>query len=327
MAETRIQPDRNLALELVRVTEGAALGAGRWMGRGDKIGGDAAAVNAMRAVLNEVGMNGVVVIGEGEKDEAPMLFNGEKLGTGVPPEVDIAVDPIDGTRLLSTGGGGAIAVVALAERGKMFRPTTFYMDKIVVGPDCVGVIDIEAPPAANIRAVARTKGMPLSAVTVCILDRPRHAELIKKVRATGARIKLIMDGDVAGSLQTAIPESGVDILMGIGGTPEGVITAAAMRCMGGEIQGRLWARDDAERVSAGSELDRILDTQTLCGGESVFFAATGITSGELLEGVRYTSSGAHTFSMVMRAKTGTVRYIESHHRLDKIEMLTRSSNK
>ncbi len=325
MAEARTEPDRNLALELVRVTEAAALGAGRWMGRGDKNGGDAGAVNAMRAVLNEVGMDGIVVIGEGEKDEAPMLFNGERLGTGVPPAVDIAVDPIDGTRLLSTGGGGAISVVALAERGRMFQPTTFYMDKIVVGPDCVGVIDIEAPPAANIRAVARTKGMPLSALTVCILDRPRHAELIKKVRATGARIKLIQDGDVAGALQTAIPESGVDILMGIGGTPEGVITAAAMRCLGGEIQGRLWARDDVERAAAGSELERVLDTNTLCGGDSVFFAATGITSGELLEGVRYTASGAHTFSMVMRSKTGTVRYIEAHHRLDKIEMITRSN--
>ena len=319
------KPERNIALELVRVTEAAAMGAARFMGRGDKIGGDGAAVDAMRLVLNSIDMDGVIVIGEGEKDEAPMLFNGERLGTGVPPEVDIAVDPIDGTRLLSNGGGGAIAVVALAERGMMFRPTTFYMDKIVVGPDCVGVIDIEAPPAANIRAVARAKGLPLSALTVCILDRPRHAELIKKVRATGARIKLIMDGDVAGSLQTAIPESGVDILMGIGGTPEGVITAAAMRCMGGEIQGKLWARDDAERAAAGTELDRILDTRTLCGGESVFFAATGITSGELLEGVRYTAAGAHTFSMVMRAKTGTVRYIEAHHRLDKIEMLTRSA--
>ncbi|MBX7215108.1 MAG: class II fructose-bisphosphatase [Thermoflexales bacterium] len=326
MAELRRDPDRNLALELARVTEGAALAAAKWMGRGDKNAGDGAAVNAMRAVLNVVGMDGIVVIGEGEKDEAPMLFNGERLGTGVPPLMDIAVDPIDGTRLLATGGSGSISVVALAERGRMFRPTTFYMDKIVVGPDCVGVIDIEAPPAANIRAVARAKGMPISAVTVCILDRPRHAELIRKVRATGARIKLIGDGDVAGGLQTAIPESGVDILMGIGGTPEGVITAAAMRCVGGEIQGRLWARDEAERATAGAELDKVLDTNTLCGGDNVFFSATGITSGELLEGVRFTATGANTFTMVMRSTTGTVRYIEAHHRFDKIDVLTRANN-
>lgn len=326
MAELRRDPDRNLALELARVTEGAALAAAKWMGRGDKNAGDGAAVNAMRAVLNVVGMDGIVVIGEGEKDEAPMLFNGERLGTGVPPLMDIAVDPIDGTRLLATGGSGSISVVALAERGRMFRPTTFYMDKIVVGPDCVGVIDIEAPPAANIRAVARAKGMPISAVTVCILDRPRHADLIRKVRATGARIKLIGDGDVAGGLQTAIPESGVDILMGIGGTPEGVITAAAMRCVGGEIQGRLWARDEAERATAGAELDKVLDTNTLCGGDNVFFSATGITSGELLEGVRFTATGANTFTMVMRSTTGTVRYIEAHHRFDKIDVLTRANN-
>ena len=318
-------PDRNLAMELVRVTESAALAASRWVGRGDKNGADGAAVEAMRSVLSTVSMSGVVVIGEGEKDEAPMLFNGEEIGAGG-PACDIAVDPIDGTRLLATGGSGSISVVALAERGRMFRPTTFYMDKIVVGPDCVGVIDIEAPPAANIRAVARAKGMPISAVTVCILDRPRHADLIRKVRATGARIKLIGDGDVAGGLQTAIPESGVDILMGIGGTPEGVITAAAMRCVGGEIQGRLWARDEAERATAGAELDKVLDTNTLCGGDNVFFSATGITSGELLEGVRFTATGANTFTMVMRSTTGTVRYIEAHHRFDKIDVLTRANN-
>ena len=290
------------------------------MGRGDKNASDHAAVEAMRLVLNEVGMNGVVVIGEGEKDEAPMLFNGEKLGTGVAPNVDIAVDPIDGTRLLSDGGSGSLAVVALAERGRMFQPCTFYMDKIVVGPDAAGTIDIEAPPAANIRAVARAKGMPVNMITVCILDRPRHAELIKKVRATGARIKLIRDGDVAGALQTALPDSGVDLLMGVGGTPEGVITAAAMRCVGGEIQGKLWPRDDMEREQAKDQcnLEEILITDRLCGGESVFFAATGITGGELLEGVHYVPHGAVTHSIVMRSKSGTVRFIEARHRLDKL---------
>jgi fructose-1,6-bisphosphatase II len=311
-------PDRNLALELVRVTEAAALGAGRWMGRGDKNASDHAAVEAMRLVLNQVGMDGVVVIGEGEKDEAPMLYNGERLGTGVPPLVDIAVDPIDGTRLLSNGGSGSLSVVALAERGRMFQPCTFYMDKIVVGPEAAGAIDIEAPPAANIRAVARAKGLPVSAVTVCILDRPRHEELIRKVRSCGARIKLISDGDVAGALQTAMPDSGVDILMGIGGTPEGVITAAAMRCLGGEIQGMLWVRDEQERAQAHCDLTEVLTTERLCGGESVFFAATGITGGELLEGVSYNPHGAKTHSLVMRSKSGTVRFIEARHRLDKL---------
>jgi len=316
------KPDRNLALELVRVTEAAALAASKWMGRGDKNASDGAAVNAMRAVLNSCDMDGVIVIGEGEKDEAPMLYNGERMGIGVPPHVDIAVDPIDGTRLLSVGGAGSISVVAVAERDKMYRPPTFYMNKIVVGPECVGSIDIEAPPAANIRAVARAKGLPVSSVTVCILDRPRHADLIRKVRATGARIKLIQDGDVAGALQTAIPESGVDMLMGIGGTPEGVITAAAMRCMGGEIQGQLWPRDEVEREKAGQPaIDQILDTPTLCGGDYIFFAATGITSGELLQGVRFIHHGARTHSIVMRSESGTVRYIEAHHRIDKLNQM------
>lgn len=314
------KPDRNLALELVRATEAAALAASKWMGRGDKNAGDRAAVEAMRLILNEVDMDGVVVIGEGEKDEAPMLFNGERLGNGLGLQTDIAVDPIDGTHLLSIGGAGSISVVGLAERGKMFKPCTYYMDKIVVGPECVGAIDIEAPPAANIRAVARAKGMPISAVTVCILDRPRHQKLVEKVRAVGARIKLISDGDISGALQTAIPDSGVDILMGIGGTPEGVITAAAMRCLGGEIQGKLWPRDDAEREKAQAicDLDTVLTTEVLCGGDNVFFAATGITTGELLEGVHYSGNVARTFSLVMRSKSGTVRYIESRHRLDKL---------
>jgi fructose-1,6-bisphosphatase II len=318
------KPDRNLALELVRATEAAALAASKWMGRGDKNAGDHAAVEGMRLILNEVDMDGVVVIGEGEKDEAPMLYNGERLGNGLGNPMDIAVDPIDGTRLLSVGGAGSLSVVGLADRGNMFNPCTFYMDKIVVGPDCAGVIDIEAPPAANIRAVARAKGMPISAVTVCILDRPRHARLIEKVRTAGARIKLISDGDVAGSLQTAMPESGVDILMGIGGTPEGVITAAAMRCLGGEIQGKLWPRDDVEREKAQAQcdMDKVLTTEILCGGENVFFAATGITSGELLEGVHYAGHIARTFSLVMRSRSGTVRYIESRHRLDKLQTLS-----
>jgi fructose-1,6-bisphosphatase II len=315
------RPDRNIALELVRVTEAAALAAGRWMGRGAKNDSDGAAVNAMRRALNDVDIDGIVVIGEGEKDDAPMLYNGEQLGRGVPPQVDIAVDPIDGTRLLSNGGAGALSVVALAERGKMYQPCTFYMDKIVVGPECVGAIDIEAPPAANIRAVARAKGLPVNAVTICILDRPRHEELIRKVRATGARIKLISDGDVAGALQTVMPSSGVDMLMGIGGTPEGVITAAAMRCMGGEIQGKLWPRDDVEREKAAADLNVILNTKRLCSGDDVVFAATGITSGDLLEAVRYTASGAITHSMVMRSRSGTVRYIEAHHRMDKLNQL------
>jgi fructose-1,6-bisphosphatase II len=314
------KPDRNLALELVRATEAAAMAASKWMGRGDRNAGDQAAVEAMRLILAEVDMDGVVVIGEGEKDQAPMLYNGERLGNGLGIPVDIAVDPIDGTRLLSVGGAGAISVVALSERGKMFKPCTFYMDKIVVGPECAGVIDIEAPPAANIRAVARAKGMPISAVTVCILDRPRHQQLIEKVRMTGARIKLISDGDISGALQTAIPDSGVDILMGIGGTPEGVITAAAMRCLGGEIQAKLWPRDESEREQAQAECDlnEILTTERLCGGDDVFFAATGITTGELLQGVHYSGNIARTFSIVMRSRSGTVRYIEARHRLEKL---------
>jgi len=318
------QPDRNLALELVRATEAAAMSASKWMGRGDKNASDGAAVTGMRAVLNSVNMDGIVVIGEGEKDEAPMLFNGERLGNGNGPQMDIAVDPIDGTRLLSVGGAGALSVVGLSERGHMFKPCTFYMDKIVVGPECSGVIDIEAPPAANIRAVARAKGMPVNAVTVCILDRPRHETLIKKVRQVGARIKLITDGDVSGALQTAIDDSGVDILMGIGGTPEGVITAAAMRCLGGEIQGKLWPRDDVERERAAAEcsLDQVLTTMMLCGGDNVFFAATGITSGELLDGVHYTGPHIRTHSLVMRSKSGTVRYIDGRHRTDKLQTLS-----
>ena len=322
------QPDRNLALELVRATEAAAMAASKWMGRGDKNAGDGAAVEGMRLILNSVDMDGIVVIGEGEKDEAPMLYNGERLGNGSGPQMDIAVDPIDGTRLLSVGGAGSLSVVGLAERGHMFNPCTFYMDKIVVGPDCAGVIDIEAPPAANIRAVARAKGMPISAVTVCILDRPRHEMLIKKVRLAGARIKLISDGDVSGALQTALDDGGVDILMGIGGTPEGVITAAAMRCLGGEIQGKLWPRDDAEREKAAAQcnLDQVLTTEVLCGGENVFFAATGITGGELLEGVHYTGHHIRTHSLVMRSKSGTVRYIEGRHRTDKLQTLGGAAN-
>lgn len=316
------QPDRNLAMELVRVTEAAAMAAGRWMGRGDKVGADKAAVDAMRLVLNTVQMDGVVVIGEGEKDEAPMLYNGEELGTGVPPQVDIAVDPIDGTRLTSLGLPGALSVVALAERGSMYAPGHIvYMNKIAVGPQAKGVIDIEWPVAENLNRIAEAKKREVSDLTVVILDRPRHEQLIKDVRQAGARIKLIPDGDVAGGLMTAFEDTGMDVLMGIGGSPEAVITACGLKCVGGEIQCKLWPRDEAERRWAeemGLDLDRVLTTDDLVGGENVFFAATGITDGELLKGVKYFGSGAKTFSIVMRSKSGTVRWVEATHRLDKL---------
>jgi len=315
--------DRNLALELVRVTEAAAMAAGRWVGRGDKEGGDGAAVDAMRQLINSLPMRGVVVIGEGEKDNAPMLFNGEHVGDWKGgPEVDVAVDPIDGTTLMSKGMPNSIAVLAVAERGAMFDPSAvFYMDKMAVGPDAADAIDITAPISVNIRAVAKAKKSSVSDVTVCILDRPRHAELIAQVRDAGARIRLISDGDVAGAIAAARPESGTDLLIGIGGTPEGIITAAAMRCMGGALQARLAPTDDVERqkaIDAGHDLDRILSTDDLVSGENVFFTATGVTDGDLLRGVRYSSGGAHTQSIVMRSKSGTVRVIEAYHRLDKL---------
>lgn len=315
-------PTRNLALDLVRVTEAAALAAGRHMGRGDKEGGDQAAVDAMRLVLNSVDIDGMIVIGEGEKDEAPMLYNGERLGTRQGPEVDIAVDPIDGTRLLALGKANSIATVALSERGSMFNPGPIvYMNKIAVGPEGKGVIDLDAPVAENLAAIARAKQDDLDDLTVVILDRPRHEALIGEVRKTGARIRLITDGDVAGALMTAWPDSGIDVLIGIGGTPEGVLAAAALKCMGGEIQGRLYPRTDEEAKLAsdlGYDLNKKLGTDDLVNGRDVFFAVTGITDGELLHGVNYTGTGARTHSLVMRSHSGTVREISSTHRWDKL---------
>ncbi|MGW7821400.1 class II fructose-bisphosphatase [Streptomyces puniciscabiei] len=315
-------PDRNLALELVRVTEAAAMAAGRWVGRGDKNGADGAAVRAMRTLVSTVSMNGVVVIGEGEKDEAPMLFNGEHVGDGTGPEVDIAVDPIDGTTLTAKGMPNAIAVLAAAERGAMFDPSAvFYMDKLVTGPEAAEFVDIDAPVAVNIKRIAKAKKATPEDVTVVILDRPRHEGLIREVREAGARIKLISDGDVAGSVYALREGTGVDLLLGIGGTPEGIISACAVKCLGGTIQGKLWPKDDEERaraIDAGHDLDRVLTTDDLVSGENVFFVATGITDGELLRGVRYKSETALTESIVMRSKSGTVRRIDSEHRLSKL---------
>jgi fructose-1,6-bisphosphatase II len=319
-------PDRNLALELVRVTEAAAMAAARQMGRGDKIAADQAAVNAMRLMFNTVDMDGVVVIGEGEKDEAPMLYNGEKLGTGVLPQVDIAVDPIDGTRLTALGLPGAIAVVALAERGTMYNPEHLvYANKIAVGPRAKGTIDINAPVKDNLTKVARALDKDVNDLTVVILDRDRHRSLIRQVRECGARIKLISDGDVAGALVTAFDETGEDILMGIGGSPEAVITAAGLKCLGGEIQVRPWPRDEKERIRAidlGIDLDQILTIDDLVSGHNVFFAATGVTDGQLVDGVRFEGDRAHSSSIVMRSLTGTIRRIESEHSLEKLKLVT-----
>jgi fructose-1,6-bisphosphatase II len=309
-------------MELVRVTEAAALAAARWMGRGDKEGADGAAVDAMRVVLGTVPMDGIVIIGEGEKDEAPMLYNGEQIGDGTPPGVDVAVDPVDGTTLTALGRGNALAVIAASERGTMFDPgPCVYMEKIAVGPEAASVIDITLSASENIEAVAKAKGESVQDITVVILDRPRHEALIAEVRATGARIRLIPDGDVAGAISTAWPESGADILLGIGGTPEGVIAAAALKCMGGELQGRLWPRNDGERqaaIDAGYDLDAVLTANDLVRGDNCFFAATGITDGELLRGVHYDAKGATTQSLVMRSKSGTVRRIDAHHQLKKL---------
>ena len=323
MTAERQAPDRNLAMELVRVTEAAALAASRWMGRGDKEGADGAAVDAMRIILQTVPMDGIVVIGEGEKDEAPMLYNGERIGDGTPPQTDIAVDPIDGTTLTSLGRGNALAVIAVSERGTMFDPgPCVYMEKIAVGPDAAGSIDLARSATENIEAVAKALGKPVRDVTAVILDRDRHTDLIAEVRAAGARIRLIPDGDVAGAISTAWADSGADILLGIGGTPEGVISAAALKCMGGELQGRLWPRNDDERqaaVDAGYDLDAILSTDDLVRSDNCFFAATGITDGELMRGVHYDSRGATTQSLVMRSKSGTVRRIDARHRLEKLQ--------
>jgi len=315
-------PDRNLAMELVRVTEAAAMSAGRWVGRGDKNGGDGAAVDAMRKLIGTVSMNGIVVIGEGEKDQAPMLYNGEHVGDGTGPFCDVAVDPIDGTTLMADGMPNAIAVLAVAERGAMYDPSAvFYMEKLAVGPDAVGVVDITAPVAENIRRVAKAKHSDVADVTVCILARPRHDSLVQEVREAGARIHFISDGDVAGAISAARESTGVDMLMGIGGTPEGIITACALKCMGGEMQARLWPRDDEERqkaIDAGHDLDRVLHNDDLVSGDNVFFVATGITDGDLLRGVHFRSGGATTQSLVMRSRSGTIRQIESWHRLEKL---------
>ena len=314
-------PDRNLAMELARVTEAAALAAGRWLGKGDKNGADGAAVDAMRIILNSVSMEGVVVIGEGEKDEAPMLFNGEEIGAGG-PACDIAVDPIDGTTLTSLGRNNAISVIAISERGTMFDPgPCVYMDKIAVGPAAADVIDIDAPVKTNLEAVAKALGEDVDDITAVILDRPRHEDIIRQCREAGARIKLIQDGDVAAAITVATPESGTDILFGIGGTPEGVIAACALKAIGGAMQGRLWPRNDEERraaLDAGYDLDRVLHTDDLVWGEDVFFAATGVTDGELLTGVRYWGDGASTQSLVMRSKSGTIRTVDATHKWHKL---------
>jgi fructose-1,6-bisphosphatase II len=315
-------PDRNLALELVRVTEAGAMAAGRWVGRGDKEGGDGAAVDAMRELVNSVSMRGVVVIGEGEKDNAPMLYNGEEVGNGDGPDCDFAVDPIDGTTLMAKGLANAISVLAVSERGTMFDPSAvYYMDKIAVGPEAADVIDITAPIGENIRRVAKAKSVSVSDLTVCILDRPRHEQLIADVRDAGARCRLISDGDVAGAISACRPNTSTDMLAGVGGTPEGIIAAAAIRCMGGAIQAKLWPKDDAERqkaIDAGYYLDQVLSTEDLVSGENVFFCATGVTDGDLLKGVQYYGGGCTTQSIVMRSKSGTVRMIEAYHRLSKL---------
>ena len=319
-------PTRNLALDLARVTEAAALAAGRWMGRGDKEAADHAAVEAMRLVLGTISIDGIIIIGEGEKDQAPMLFNGERVGNGTGIQVDVAVDPIDGTRPLAFGRSNSIATVAIAPHGTMFDPGPFvYMNKIAVGPEARGKINIEAPVTENLHAIARAKGKAVEDLTTIILDRPRHEKLIAEVRTAGARIRLIPDGDVAAALMTAQPEAGVDVLFGIGGTPEGVLSACALRAMGGEIQGKLYARDEDELRrghEAGYNFEKILTMDDLVSSEDVFFAATGITDGELLKGVRYFGEGATTDSLVVRGLTGTVREITAHHRMDKLHHLS-----
>ena len=321
----RTPPDRNLALELVRVTEAAAMGASRWIGRGDKNAADQAAVDLMRLMVNTVSMRGLVVIGEGEKDEAPMLYNGEEIGDRSGPEVDVAVDPLEGTRLTALGIPGAISVIAVAERGSMFFPgAAVYMDKIAVGPDAVDAIDIDASPTENVSRVAEAKGVAVNDVTVVVLERDRHGDLIAELRDAGARVNLIRDGDVAPSIAAAQPGTGVDMLMGVGGTPEGVISAAAIKCLGGALQGRLWPRDDGERrslVEAGFELDRVLTHDDLVRGADVFVAATGVTGGSLLRGVRVVEGAVETESIVMRSRSGTVRRISAHHPSGKLKRL------
>ncbi len=314
--------ERNLGMDLVRATEAAALRSGRWMGRGDKNGADQAAVDAMRMALNSVPMNGIVVIGEGEKDEAPMLYIGERVGTGEGEEIDVAVDPVEGTTLLAEGMPGAIAIVAVAERHSFYNWRGIpYMDKLAVGERAKGVIDINAPVAYNIRAVARTLNKQVEDVTVVVLDRPRHRDLIRQIREVGARIKLIPHGDVSAGIMTSIENPPADLLMGIGGAPEAVLTAAALKCLGGEIQCKVWPRNDEERAriaELGIDPRQVLTTRDLVRGENVVVAATGITSGEFLRGVEYFGGGARTHSVVMRSRSGTVRYIDATHRWDKL---------
>jgi fructose-1,6-bisphosphatase II len=317
------RPDRNLAMELVRVTEAAAMAAGRWIGRGDKEAADQAAVDAMRLMIDSVAMDGVVVIGEGEKDKAPMLYNGEKVGTGEGPPVDVAVDPIDGTTLTSKGMGNALAVIAVAERGAMFDPgPAVYMEKIAVGQEAADAIDLEAGPEENVRRVAKAKDKRPEDVSVVVLERERHDDLVRRIREAGARVMLITDGDVQGAIMAAAPERhSADLLMGIGGTPEGVVAAAALKCIGGAMQGRLYPRNDEEKrklIDGGYQLDRVLATDDLVAGEHIFFAATGVTHGALLRGVGYRRDLVVTQSMVMRARSGTVRYVEGHHQLEKL---------
>jgi fructose-1,6-bisphosphatase II len=320
------RPDRNLALELVRVTEAAAMGAGRWIGRGDKNAADQAAVDAMRAMLDTVVMSGTVVIGEGEKDEAPMLYNGEEIGEGGGPEVDVAVDPLEGTRLTALGQPNAIAVIAAADRGSMFFPgAAVYMEKIAVGADSVDAIDITASPAENVQAVAKAKGRRVTDIRVTVLERERHDELIGALREAGARVNLIRDGDVAPAIAAARPGTGVDMLYGVGGTPEGVISACALKCVGGGMQARLWPRSDEERqalADAGYDVARVLTTEDLVRSDNVFVAATGVTTGALLRGIRYVRDGAITDSIVMRSRSGTVRRIEARHMLSKLTQFT-----
>jgi fructose-1,6-bisphosphatase II len=326
--DTSRPPDRNLALELVRVTEAAAMGAARWVGRGDKIAADQAAVDLMRLMVNTVSMQGVVVIGEGEKDEAPMLYNGEEVGDGTGPQVDVAVDPLEGTRLTALGIPGAISVMAVAERGSMFFPgAAMYMDKIAVGPEAAEVIDIDASPTENVRRVAEAKGMEVGDLTVVVLERDRHEGLISELREAGARVRLIRDGDVAPCIAAAQPFTGIDMLMGVGGTPEGVISAAALKCLGGAVQGRLWPRSDGERaalLAAGYDVDAKLTQDDLVTGEDVFVAATGVTGGFFLQGVRVSAAGVETESMVMRSRSGTTRRIEAFHPSEKLRQLRRA---
>lgn len=323
-------PDRNIAMELVRVTEAAAVAAARWMGRGDKNGADKSAVDAMRLMLDTVDMDGVIVIGEGTKDEAPMLYNGERVGSGRGPQVDVAVDPLEGTRLTAMGRPGAVSVIACAPRGTLYNPRDmFYMEKIAVGPEARGAIDLSAPIDWNIQQVARAKGIPVPEVTVVILDRDRNTDIADQVRAAGARIKFITDGDAPAAVSTGIPGSGVDMMLGIGGSPEGVIGACALKCVEGDFQGRLWARNDEDRRMAqewGMDLNQVLTINDLVQGDDVFFAATGVTGGDLLAGVDYVQRGAVSESLVMRSRSGTIRRIRTEHHWRKLQGVDASVN-